>query len=208
MIQDSINQMLGQLGVIGGYMSHIKSNALTQGMNDTVNAAKYDADMQAKYGQADAAKDALTQAQKDITPKGIKKLTTPPQALMESKRLSGELELAKTKKYNEALESMGKAQAKSEKVGEPKGEPVTIGGQKVNMNELPPKVQQFLAGQASPQEQAKATAIQSFTNNGMARVQQAQDLANLKDILQSRHSKGANRKEALDYIEKREKENK
>ena len=112
MIQNSVNQLLGQLGVAGGYLSHIKSNMMGVEMQGKVNEAKDTAKNLASYGQVDEANKALEAAKKDITPTGAKKWFTPPQALMESKRLGKDLDLYKTQNANEtgypAMAKLGK----------------------------------------------------------------------------------------------------
>lgn len=103
MIQDSVNQMLGQAGIMGGYLGHMRAGNISSEMNNKADIAKYQAKMLSQYGDTQGVADTIDKAKKDITPN---KLTTPVTSLAEAKNITTDLDLFKTKEYNNAIESL------------------------------------------------------------------------------------------------------
>lgn len=58
---------------------------------------------------------------------------------------------------------------------------------------------------ASPSQTAKATAMQSFQEKGESKITQTEEFKHLKELLETRHSKGAKQREAIQYMNDLEK---
>lgn len=117
MIQDSVNQMLGQAGIIGGYLGHMRTGNISSEMKGKADMAKYEAKMLSRYGDTQGVADVVDNAKKEIAPKTLKeKLTTPVINLMESKNIGRDLDSFKTEEYNNAVEGFAKNQKLKEEM--------------------------------------------------------------------------------------------
>ena len=89
MIQDSINQMLGQLGIVGGYFGHMKASNINAELDNLSKFFKEDISDKAKQGNITGVKVSGQYAGDALS--NLNKWTTPIQSLNKQKQLKGEL---------------------------------------------------------------------------------------------------------------------
>lgn len=100
MIQDSVNQMLGQAGIIGGYLGHMRTSNINSELEDKSKFFKEDIAEKAKEGNITGAQVSSKYAEDELS--SLNKWTSPVQSLMKEKQLRDELGSFSAKQMNTA----------------------------------------------------------------------------------------------------------